>query len=113
MEIIIGLIIGFSYMVLKYGVKKGKKEKCPKCEKWFAMKLVKSTMTGQTATQKSESYKEETGEFEVKTVRDKTIIKPIFKTRLRIVPATKYHYNNTVACKFCGFGAVVPSYEVL
>jgi hypothetical protein len=70
-------------------------------------------MTGQTATQKLESYKEETGEFEVKTVRDKTILKKIFKIRNRIVPATQYHYNNTVACKFCGFGGVVQSDEVL
>ena len=32
MEIIIGLIVGFLYFGLKYVVKKGKKEKCPKCE---------------------------------------------------------------------------------
>ena len=113
MEIIIGLIVGFLYFGLKYVVKKGKKEKCPKCEKWFSLKLVKSTMTGQTATQKSESYKEETGEFEVKTVRDKTIVKPIFKTRQRVVPATKYHYKNTFTCKYCSNQLVTQSYEVL
>jgi hypothetical protein len=99
--IIIGAVVGFTYLGVQFTIKNGYKKKCATCGKWFAQKQIKSETVGIKQTMKRESYKVDSGEFEVTERNNKTIIRPIKKTMYRNVPATEYSYKNTHECKFC------------
>ncbi len=98
---IIGAAVGGSYLLGRYAIKSGRSKKCPKCGKWFAIKEVKSEIVGKTDTFKSESYHEETGDYEVKTVGKRTVLKAIKKLRFRTVPAVSFRYKHWYDCRFC------------
>jgi hypothetical protein len=64
-EIIIGAIVGFTYLGVQFTIKNGFKKKCTSCGKWFAQRQLKTETIGQKQTMKMESYKVDSGEFEV------------------------------------------------
>lgn len=100
-EIIIGAVVGLTYLGGQFTIKNGYKKKCSSCGKWFAQRELKRETIGQKITMKRESYKVDSGEFEVIERNNKTIIRPRKKTMYRNVPATEYSYKNTHECKFC------------
>ena len=100
-EIYIGAAVGFAYLGVHNIIKNGYKKKCETCGKWFAQNLIKSETFGIKQSIKSESYKVDSGEFEIIERNNKTIIRPRKKTMFRNVPATEYSYKNTHECKFC------------
>ena len=78
-----------------------RKKRCSNCGRWLALKLENTELTRTYSTTKLESYKEETGEFEVVIKNNKTILKPLKRTRSRIVPATIQVFNIIHKCKYC------------
>jgi hypothetical protein len=100
-EIYIGAAVGFAYLAFQYVVKNGYKKKCPKCDKWFALKLINSELISTKKTQKVKTSKEETGQMEILQKRGKTIIKPILRSTLKWVPAVVNRYKNRTECRFC------------
>lgn len=100
-ELIIGAAVGFAYLGIRFTIKNGYTKKCKTCGKWFALKQIKTETIGQKQTMKKESYKVDSGEFEVIERKNKTIVRPRKKTLFRNVPATEFSYKNTHECRFC------------
>jgi hypothetical protein len=112
-ELIIGAAVGFAYLAVRFTIKNGYTKKCKTCGKWFALKQIKTETIGQKQTMKKESYKVDSGEFEVIERNNKTIVRPRKKTLFRNVPATEFSYKNTHECRFCKNTSSTYSKEVI
>lgn len=112
-EIIIGAVVGFTYLGVQFTIKNGYNKKCNSCGKWFAQKQIKTETIGQKQTTKWVSYKVDSGEFEVIERNNKTIVRPRKKSMLRNVPATEYSYKHLYECRFCKNNSVSYTKEIL
>jgi hypothetical protein len=106
-----GATCTFIYLGLRELYKIGKKKKCQQCGKLFATKITKSTLLGEFESSEQESYLEETGEYEIVNKEEKSILRPIKRTKYRDVKITMYEYNNTQVCKYCGTKSTFKSYR--
>jgi hypothetical protein len=103
LPVVIGASLGLVYLLVVYFKKYIQKHpRCKDCGTWFALQLKTTKELGFKETTKVESFYQETGEFEVKQTKYKTIIRPKKRRESRIVPAIEYTYEHTYCCKKCG-----------